>query len=253
MFDRIVTAKRFDEDTARRYFREITAGVNFCHARGVFHRDLKPENLLLDSSGSVKISDFGLSALFVDGTEGTDPLLHTACGTPNYVAPEVLTGRGYDGRTADVWSMGVCLWVMHSGALPFDEPLVASLFHKILRAEFVFPDYFSPEIRAFLSAILVVDPIERITVDEMIAHPWFRGPDNYVLPAPSLAAAASDIARSTSTENALGELMAPTPTTELPPRAPSSASQSSISALEAVALCGSADLFRRLDLLRSRV
>lgn len=91
LFDKIVSAGRFDEDTARYYFRQLIDGVAYCHSQGVCHRDLKPENLLLDSEGNLKISDFGLSALY-EGDPNADEherLLHTTCGTPNYVAPEV--------------------------------------------------------------------------------------------------------------------------------------------------------------------
>ncbi|KAF5930475.1 hypothetical protein HYC85_031348 [Camellia sinensis] len=94
--------------------------VNYCHSRGMYHRDLKLENLLLDSFGVLKVSDFGLSAFSQQVRE--DVLLHTTCGTPNYVAPEVLTDKGYDGTTVDIWSCGVILFVLMAGYLPFDEP-----------------------------------------------------------------------------------------------------------------------------------
>ncbi|CAN1309480.1 CBL-interacting serine/threonine-protein kinase 9 [Linum perenne] len=104
LFDKIANHGRLREDEARKYFQQIINAVDFCHSRGVYHRDLKPENLLLDSYGVLKVSDFGLSA-FAPQLRG-DRLLHTACGTPNYVAPEVLKDKGYDGSAADVWSCG---------------------------------------------------------------------------------------------------------------------------------------------------
>ena len=103
------------------------------------HRDLKPENLLLDDNENLKISDFGLSALYsgpADSEASRSTLLHTTCGTPNYVAPEVLADKGYDGRAADVWSCGVILYVLLAGFLPFDEPTMSALFRKIIKAEF---------------------------------------------------------------------------------------------------------------------
>ena len=117
-------------------------GVEYCHSKGVCHRDLKPENLLLDENGMLKISDFGLSALYdgdADGNNSRSQLLHTTCGTPNYVAPEVLADKGYDGRTADVWSCGVILYVLLAGFLPFDEPTMTALFRKIQSADFAYP------------------------------------------------------------------------------------------------------------------
>ena len=97
LFDKIVSAGRLDEDKARFYFRQLVDGVEYCHNKGVCHRDLKPENLLLDENGMLKISDFGLSALYdgdADGNNSRSQLLHTTCGTPNYVAPEVLADKG---------------------------------------------------------------------------------------------------------------------------------------------------------------
>ena len=122
LFDKIVTAGRFDEDTARAYFRELISGVEHCHRQGVCHRDLKPENLLLDSDARLKISDFGLSALY--GSDHNATLLHTTCGTPNYVAPEVLADQGYNGFAADVWSCAAILTL--ALALPLPLPLTLS-------------------------------------------------------------------------------------------------------------------------------
>lgn len=113
LFDKIAKHGRLREDEARRYFQQLINAVDYCHSRGVFHRDLKPENLLLDSHGVLKVSDFGLSALSQQ-LQG-DGLLHTACGTPNYVAPEVLKDKGYDGTASDVWSCGVILYVLMAG------------------------------------------------------------------------------------------------------------------------------------------
>ncbi|CAL5391583.1 unnamed protein product [Camellia sinensis] len=104
LFDKIAKLGRLKEDESRRYFQQLINAVDYCHSRGMYHRDLKPENLLLDSFGVLKVSDFGLSAFSQQVQE--DVLFHTARGTPNYVAPEVLTAKGYDGTAADVWSCG---------------------------------------------------------------------------------------------------------------------------------------------------
>ncbi|KAJ9675765.1 hypothetical protein PVL29_024613 [Vitis rotundifolia] len=134
LFDRIAKNGRLKEDEAKRYFQQLINAVDYCHSRGVYHRDLKPKNLLLDSYGVLKISDFGLSALSQQVRE--DGLLHTACGTPNYVAPEVLNNKGYDGASADIWSCGVILFVLLAGYLPFDEVNLMALYKKIYKADF---------------------------------------------------------------------------------------------------------------------
>ncbi|KUF92805.1 Aspartyl aminopeptidase [Phytophthora nicotianae] len=170
---------------------KLVDGVQYCHENGVCHRDLKPENLLLDENGDLKISDFGLSALYEgggpDGPESSRAsLLHTTCGTPNYVAPEVLADKGYDGRAADVWSMGVILYVLLAGFLPFDEPTMSALFRKIQKAEFSYPSWFTPRVKALLNRILVPDPETRITIKEILCDEWFvnaNGADEQVAPA----------------------------------------------------------------------
>lgn len=180
LFDKIVSEGKFNERVARFYFRELIRGVNYCHRQGVCHRDLKPENLLLDESGNLKISDFGLSALYTPGggdESSRSTLLHTTCGTPNYVAPEVLNDKGYDGRAADVWSCGVILYVLLAGFLPFDEPHMSALFRKIQKAEFSYPSWFSQPVRNLLSKILVPEPEKRIKIEEIMSDPWFQGDD----------------------------------------------------------------------------
>lgn len=182
LFDKIVAEGRFDENTARFYFRQLIKGLKYCHAQGVCHRDLKPENLLLDVNANLKISDFGLSALYSGSAddEGRATLLHTTCGTPNYVAPEVLADKGYDGRAADVWSCGVILYVLLAGFLPFDEPHMSALFRKIQKAEYSFPPWFSKPVRNLIARILVPNPADRYTVSDIENDPWFRGNDDYV-------------------------------------------------------------------------
>ncbi|KAE8722098.1 CBL-interacting serine/threonine-protein kinase 9 [Hibiscus syriacus] len=172
LFDKIATRGRLKEDEARSYFQQLINAVDFCHGTGVFHRDLKPENLLLDSNGVLKISDFGLSAFSQQVRE--DGLLHTACGTPNYVAPEVLKDQGYDGRASDIWSCGVILFVLMAGYLPFDEPNLVCLYKKITRADFTCPSYFTTSARKLLQRILDPNPLKRITVPEILQDVWFK-------------------------------------------------------------------------------
>eukprot|EP01065_Artemidia_motanka_P053353 TRINITY_DN9880_c1_g3_i1.p1 TRINITY_DN9880_c1_g3~~TRINITY_DN9880_c1_g3_i1.p1 ORF type:complete len:489 (+),score=182.99 TRINITY_DN9880_c1_g3_i1:56-1468(+) len=188
LFDRIIQKKRFDEDTARRYFQELSVGLYYCHQQGVAHRDLKPENLLLDDHDHIKITDFGLSnyqkapeGSAQEGGGGGGALLQTVCGTPNYVAPEVLktddTGEGYNGFTADVWTCGVILFVMVAGYLPFDEQSgnLNALFTIIQRGEYRFPrnPAFSPELQDLIRHILVTDPKKRYSLEDIMRHKWF--------------------------------------------------------------------------------
>eukprot|EP01042_Synura_sphagnicola_P009189 gene9189-11801_t len=177
LFDKIVQVGKLSEEQARFYFRQLIEGVEYCHKLGICHRDLKPENLLLDEHGNLKISDFGLSSLYVgdadgEGTTRTE-LLHTTCGTPNYVAPEVLSDQGYDGKKADVWSCGVIMYVLLAGFLPFDESTIVALFAKIQSADFTYPSWFSPEVRSLIDQMLVADPLARITIANIRNHPWY--------------------------------------------------------------------------------
>ncbi|KAK9706801.1 hypothetical protein RND81_07G152100 [Saponaria officinalis] len=167
-----VSKGRLKEDEARKYFQQLISAIDFCHSRGVYHRDLKPENLLLDEYGDLKISDFGLSALH--DSKGQDGLLHTTCGTPAYVAPEVINKRGYDGAKADIWSCGVVLYVLLAGFLPFHDTNLMELYRKISKGEFKCPSWFPPEVRKLLSKILDPSPFSRITVTELMGNSWFQ-------------------------------------------------------------------------------
>ncbi|RZC53809.1 hypothetical protein C5167_012652 [Papaver somniferum] len=173
LFDRIVHQGRISESESRQYFQQLIDAVDYCHRKGVYHRDLKPENLLLDCHGKLKVSDFGLSALPERGL-----LLHTTCGTPNYVAPEVLSHQGYEGSSADVWSCGVILYVIMAGYLPFDETDLPALYKKINVAEFSCPIWFSPGAKALILKILNPNPKTRISIEGIKRDPWFR--QNYV-------------------------------------------------------------------------
>ncbi|KAL5823869.1 hypothetical protein ACOSQ4_021769 [Xanthoceras sorbifolium] len=167
-----VAKGRFSEDLGRRYFQQLISAVGYCHSRGVFHRDLKPENLLVDENGNLKVSDFGLSA--VADQIRPDGLLHTLCGTPAYVAPEILTKKGYDGAKVDVWSCGVILFVLTAGYLPFNDPNLMAMYKKIYKGEFRCPKWMSNDLKRFLSRLLDTNPETRITVDQITKDPWFR-------------------------------------------------------------------------------
>ncbi|KZV51930.1 CBL-interacting protein kinase 13 [Dorcoceras hygrometricum] len=167
-----VSRGKLKEDIARKYFQQLICAVYFCHRRGVYHRDLKPENLLLDEDGNLKVSDFGLNAL--SESKRRDGLLHTTCGTPAYVAPEVISRKGYDGAKADVWSCGVILFVMLAGYLPFHDSNVMEMYRKISMAEYKCPHWFPIEVRRLLSKILDPNPSTRISICRIMENAWFR-------------------------------------------------------------------------------
>ncbi|CAL9758795.1 unnamed protein product [Musa acuminata subsp. burmannicoides] len=167
--DKLEYLKKLDEREARKYFQQLIDAVDYCHSRGVYHRDLKPENLLLDSKGNLKVSDFGLSVLRKPGD-----LLSTACGSPSYVAPEVIIHKSYDGAAADLWSCGVIIFELLAGHLPFEDRSLMNLYRKISRAEYTCPDWFSDSQKQLISRILDPSPLKRATLSEIIGHEWFR-------------------------------------------------------------------------------
>ncbi|XP_038986461.1 CBL-interacting serine/threonine-protein kinase 6-like [Phoenix dactylifera] len=171
LFSRIACVGCLREEAARHYFRQLISAV-FCHGRGVFHRDLKPENLLLDHAGNLKVADFGLST-FADDVR-PDGLLHTTCGTPAYVAPEVIGKKGYDGAKADLWSCGVILFVLIAGYLPFQDDNLAAMYKKILRGDFCCPPWFSSDARRVVTKLLDPNPNRRIMVSKLVEMPWFK-------------------------------------------------------------------------------
>jgi carbon catabolite-derepressing protein kinase len=156
LFDYIVNNGRLQEDKARKFFHKIV------------HRDLKPENLLLDDQYNVKIADFGLSNIMTDGN-----FLKTSCGSPNYAAPEVISGKLYAGPEVDVWSCGVILYVLLVGRLPFDDEYIPTLFKKIAAGNYSIPNYLSPGAVSLIKKMLMVNPVHRITIGEIRMDPWF--------------------------------------------------------------------------------
>lgn len=169
LFDYIVSKGRLSADEARNFFHQIVSGVEYCHFQKIVHRDLKPENLLLDASLNIKIADFGLSNLMRDGD-----FLRTSCGSPNYAAPEVISGHLYAGPEVDVWSCGVILYALLCGSLPFDDESIPNLFKKIKSGMYSLPTHLSQLAKNLIPRMLEVDPMKRITIPEIRLHPWFQ-------------------------------------------------------------------------------
>jgi len=169
LFDYIVSKGRLSADEARNFFHQIISGVEYCHFQKIVHRDLKPENLLLDANDNIKIADFGLSNLMRDGD-----FLRTSCGSPNYAAPEVISGHLYAGPEVDVWSCGVILYALLCGSLPFDDESIPNLFKKIKSGMYSLPTHLSQLAKNLIPRMLEVDPMKRITIPEIRLHPWFQ-------------------------------------------------------------------------------
>ena len=168
LFNYIVAHGKVTEATARRFFQQMICAVEYCHRHKIVHRDLKPENLLLDDQLNVKIADFGLSNIMTDGN-----FLKTSCGSPNYAAPEVISGKLYAGPEVDVWSCGVILYVLLCGGLPFDDEYIPALFKKIAQGNYTIPSYVASGPANLIRRMLVVNAVHRITVQEIRQDPWF--------------------------------------------------------------------------------
>ncbi|KAK7580444.1 hypothetical protein V9T40_001073 [Parthenolecanium corni] len=180
LFDYIVKHGKLKEHEACRFFQQIISGVDYCHRHMIVHRDLKPENLLLDHNLHVKIADFGLSNMMMDGE-----FLRTSCGSPNYAAPEVISGKLYAGPEVDIWSCGVILYALLCGTLPFDDEHVPTLFRKIKCGIFPLPDYLNKSVISLLCHMLQVDPIKRASIEDIKKHEWFqRDLPSYLFPSP---------------------------------------------------------------------
>ncbi|KAJ6232623.1 protein kinase [Anaeramoeba flamelloides] len=181
LFDYIVERGRVPSDEARVFFRQIISTIEHIHSFSITHRDLKPENLLLSQNNTIKIADFGMAKIMETGD-----LLQTACGSPHYISPEVLKGKGYDGRKSDIWACGVILYALLCGYLPFDEKKYQKLLYKIKKGKYTFPPDLDETEMDLISKLLTVDPVERIGIKEIKKHPFFTAelPKNYILPSP---------------------------------------------------------------------
>ncbi|XP_074160284.1 serine/threonine-protein kinase SIK3 isoform X6 [Sminthopsis crassicaudata] len=169
IFDHLVAHGRMAEKEARRKFKQIVAAVHFCHCRNIVHRDLKAENLLLDANLNIKIADFGFSNIFTPGQ-----LLKTWCGSPPYAAPELFEGKEYDGPKVDIWSLGVVLYVLVCGALPFDGSTLQNLRARVLSGKFRIPFFMSTECEHLIRHMLVLDPSKRLSMEQICKHKWMK-------------------------------------------------------------------------------
>ncbi|XP_037712607.1 MAP/microtubule affinity-regulating kinase 3 isoform X15 [Drosophila subpulchrella] len=169
VFDYLVLHGRMKEKEARVKFRQIVSAVQYCHQKRIIHRDLKAENLLLDSELNIKIADFGFSNEFTPGSK-----LDTFCGSPPYAAPELFQGKKYDGPEVDVWSLGVILYTLVSGSLPFDGSTLRELRERVLRGKYRIPFYMSTDCENLLRKFLVLNPAKRASLETIMGDKWMN-------------------------------------------------------------------------------
>lgn len=203
LFEYIKAKGRLSEPEAVYMGKQIISALDYCHRAGIAHRDVKPENVLIDERHNIKLVDFGLCSFYRESnpidpaqtlnspdmasTDGSNQpqnaILNTQCGSPHYAAPEVLLGLGYDGPAADIWSFGVLLYAMVTGSLPFTARLIPQLVQKIVAGVYRMPSFLSPLCKHLLSGILRVNPRDRMTIEEIINHPWWTKTERWVPPA----------------------------------------------------------------------
>ncbi|KAH6678666.1 serine/threonine protein kinase-like protein Kin1 [Halenospora varia] len=180
MLDYIISHGRLKEKQARKFSRQIASALDYCHRNSIVHRDLKIENILISKTGDIKIIDFGLSNLFAPRNH-----LKTFCGSLYFAAPELLQAKAYTGPEVDVWSFGIVLYVLVCGKVPFDDQSMPALHAKIKKGLVDYPNWLSPECKNLISRMLVTDPKQRASLQEIMCHPWMvKGfgspPENYL-------------------------------------------------------------------------
>jgi serine/threonine protein kinase len=180
MLDYIISHGKLREKLARKFSRQIASALDYCHRNSIVHRDLKIENILISKTGDIKIIDFGLSNLFAPRNH-----LKTFCGSLYFAAPELLQAKAYTGPEVDVWSFGIVLYVLVCGKVPFDDQSMPALHAKIKKGVVDYPNWLSPECKSLISRMLVTNPKERASLQEIMCHPWMiKGfgapPENYL-------------------------------------------------------------------------
>ncbi|KAF9480576.1 Pkinase-domain-containing protein [Pholiota conissans] len=198
LFDFLVNRGRLPPNEALIYFRQIVYGLNYAHTFSIIHRDLKPENILIASLSppQLKIADWGMAAFAPPSLQ-----LETSCGSPHYASPEIVNGEKYEGNATDIWSCGVILYALLTGRLPFDDKNVRTLLSKVKSGKYEMPAWIDPLAKDLLSKMLIVDVKQRITIPEILSHPW-------LIAQPNIPFAASD----GSTYTLLAPPLPPSPT-----------------------------------------
>lgn len=170
LFDYILSQDNISESDARVIFRDLVRAVHYCHSNGVIHRDLKPENVLFDEHRNVKLCDFGFAHII----QNDGKTLETFCGSPAYAAPEMVARRKYIGPEVDIWSLGVILFTMTCGRMPFDDRNLPGMFAAIMAGKYVIPPKVSPQLRDLIQSILKPNVEKRATLEQIRLHPWIN-------------------------------------------------------------------------------
>ncbi|KAI9063664.1 Pkinase-domain-containing protein [Trametes sanguinea] len=201
LFDYLAEKGRLNEEETRVLFGQLCLAVAYVHGKGIVHRDLKLENVLLDERCRVKLGDFGFTREFEKGS-----LLETFCGTTGYAAPEMLMAKRYLGPEVDVWSLGVILYTLLTGTLPFDDDDERVMREKVIKGEYDDPEWLTDEARDLIANILQVDPTKRLTIPQILTHSWFavgnklaqRNSSQSILPITSRPASPAQLQTTTS-------------------------------------------------------
>ena len=165
--------RRLQENEARFIFKQILYGLGHCNCRSVLHRDIKLDNVLLDNEKGIKLCDFGVSKIIKK-----HQFIKEQCGTPAYIAPEIIADEGYEGFFADLWSLGVVLYAMLCGTVPFKAPNMKELHVLIKKGDYKFPVEISKESKDLIQKLLVLNPADRLSIPEVLAHPWVKEDDD---------------------------------------------------------------------------
>ncbi|KIK93860.1 hypothetical protein PAXRUDRAFT_828543 [Paxillus rubicundulus Ve08.2h10] len=193
LFDFLVNRGRLPPLEALAFFKQIVYGLNYAHTFSIIHRDLKPENILIHSLNPplIKLADWGMAAFAPPALQ-----LETSCGSPHYASPEIVNGMKYKGNATDIWSCGVILYALLTGRLPFDDKNVRTLLAKVRTGRYEVPAFIDPLAKDLLTRMLVVDVNQRITIPEIMAHPWFNKSTVGIIyvPAPSFTELAQPLA-----------------------------------------------------------
>ena len=159
--------KRLDEAKARYIFLQLVYAISHCHCRSVLHRDVKLDNVLLDTEKGVKLCDFGVSKIVKK-----KQFVKEQCGTPAYIAPEIIANEGYSGFASDIWSLGVVLYAMIQGTVPYKARNMKDLLSLIKKEKFTYPNQISNAAKDLINRMLVIEPTKRLTIPEILNHNW---------------------------------------------------------------------------------